>query len=123
MESLDNMCVLEEFNQFICVLQAYNSENFERPHRRQFIKNVCFAIVETIFILSMLNTVTLAAWYLAEQGAPIPKVAVGVPILLSIIPYFVAILAFIKKNRWLIETLNQLQKVVDLRKCCLRKTY
>lgn len=119
MESPDKICVLKEFSQFIRVLQAYNSANFEKPHTTQFIKNVCFAIMETILILSMPNTAILAAWYLIEQGAPIPKVVVGTPILLSIIPYFVAILAFIIKNRWLIEALNQLQKVVDQRKCCL----
>lgn len=116
MERPEKICVLKEFNQFIRILQPYNTENFKQPNRVQFIKNVCFAIVETILILSMLNVATLAAWYLVEQGAPIPKVAVGAPILLSIIPYVVAIVAFIIKNRCLIATLNQLQKVVDQRK-------
>lgn len=113
------MRVLDEFSPFLHLLQSYNTENYERQDWCRLSRRIISAIIVTIFILSMLNVVISAIWYLFENDATLDTVLISAPLLLTITGFFITIVVLIRKNRTINETIELIQKIVNQRESSL----
>lgn len=113
MATLGTIHVLHEFDPFLAILEIYNKENYRALELTQIFRNICFAFVVTILILSNANTIFLASWYLLENRHTMGTVVVNAPILLTITAFFITIVDLTMTNRMIAEVISRLQKAIE----------
>lgn len=109
--------VLDSFGPFFRILEAFNRENFQPNAQTQSHQNklgITFGVVVCIVTLAI--TLALGIWYLADYDGALSKVAVSGPALLTFAQMLITILTLMAKNRFIKESVTQLQNVVDQRK-------
>lgn len=117
MENTKKIGVLSAFEEYLEILKAYNTENFERGDRTQFVRNVCFAFVVTIFVVMIPIVSILGVWYIIDCGGGLNMIFAAIPMILTILQLFVTFFVLAPNSRIIGETIERIRTIVDQRKC------
>lgn len=117
MNYLRKIHVLEEFESYLRIIQAYNFDSVEDQRGwRCIIQNIFCVICATIIIIFLPIFILLGVWYLIENDADLRKFVAALPILTSLLQMEVKSVALMIENRTINKMIGQLQRVVDQRK-------
>lgn len=114
--------VFAPFNSYLRILEAYNTENFQRSNPRNYSRNVCFTIGVTVFIGLVPCFIAFSVWYIFDNGANMNLILVETPLMLTILQLIVILWGLIAQNRFISHTINRIQFTVDQRMYFMRKT-
>lgn len=118
MENSTNIRVLNDFRSFFLrLLTAYNAEHFQnnRDWRRTLHSAKYAFYTAAIFILPAFG-VWFCFWYLIGIYTDLEKTIESLPTTLGAIHMELTLITMIRKNRMVVETINQVQKIVNQRK-------
>lgn len=108
--------VLNENKPFLCLLKAYNRDNFHWYNCRAIIMSGIHAFGVIAIILLLPTYILLIVWQLIDKGADFRAFAVGLPLIITFLQIELSLIALIVKNRTIIETIIRIQSMVDRRK-------
>lgn len=115
MENRENgkTTILNACQPYLCILQAYNIENFRQNNWRNCVFN---ALLTSMMVLLLPTLIILGIWYLIEAEADLKHVAAALPIMLTLLQVEITFIAMIINNRVITKTIDQAQKVINQRK-------
>lgn len=117
MHSTSKKQVLRGFRPFARTLAIYNLDNFRRTHDRRSIRhNLLRAIACSALFSSLIATAAMNAWpyFALEQNWN--ERAYHLVIMLCVVQQMCIFASMTRRNRQILETLEQLQRTVDNRK-------
>lgn len=115
MAEMRKIHVLHAFQPYFRTLQIYNAENFTQSDRLKILRNFGFTVVVTAFVALIPNTILLAIWLLIEHDAPLRKLVIAIPLLLTLLYTLIAYIVLALRNRAIGGTIGELQSVIDQR--------
>lgn len=107
--------LLQAFQPYFRTLQIYNPENFTQSDRLKNLQNFGFTVVVTAFVALIPNTILQAIWLLIEHDAPMRKLVIAIPLLLTLLYTLIAYIVLALRNRAIGGTIGELQSVIDQR--------
>lgn len=119
MENSRKIHVLNEFKFSLGFLTAYNENIFRHSDWLRNLRSAGIAVYTTMLYVSHSTLIVLSIWYLIESEFELGKFLAVAAILISLFQMDLVIIALLMKNRVIVETINQLQKVVNQRKSTL----
>lgn len=107
--------VLQEFKPLLRILQAFNSEHFDRHrnNRSNVLQTVCYPLGAFLGLFLVLTTILLGIWHLIDSADDFRKVVVGIPLILTIINEFIGGVSMLIENRTISDCIEHLQRIVD----------
>lgn len=115
MDVRNKITVLNEITPYFRLLTAFESDNFRQQNWRYTVWSVFYVFGASMIILLLPTMIALAIWYLIENDVELIAFVATLPLLVSILQLELTFIALIWKNRRIIETINQLQRLVDER--------
>lgn len=110
MGELRKVQVLQSFDKFLWLLEAYNCENLSGKKR-----NLCLVFVMFVVITSFPTITILATWNFVDLNYDLHQIAAGGPIVLSLLQICLTIIVLLMKNRQIEQLIARFQDVIDQR--------
>lgn len=108
--------ILNSCRPYLRLLKAYNSENFAHNNWRGNAHSAFCFILTTIMILLTPILLILSVWHLMEKELDLKTIVVMTPICVTLVHLGVIFIALVANNRTIIETIDQIQKIINQRK-------
>lgn len=107
--------ILNEFKPNLRLLTAYNHEHYHHADWIGWLQSVCCAFGATFTFLSQCVIIVLGVWYLIENSDGKQSLFVALPVQVSVVQMALTYIALIWKNRAIVETINELDTVINQR--------
>lgn len=117
MESPISIIVLEKSQPFARLIEAYNPHHFRHSNRRDFLSSVFYAIYATSIVVFTPILIFLVMWCVFRNDPTIEKLAVAIPISLSLSQTGSTFLVMLWQNAVISAAMKRLQNVVNHREC------
>lgn len=110
----EKILVLHAFNPYLRILTAFNSEKFKHRNRIRILESICLAFGVAMFSVLILIWIGLAIWGLADKNTSTMRgFVVAIPLLLSIIQFFVQFVVFEIESENISQTIDKLQGMAE----------
>lgn len=112
----DRIHVLKVFEPFLCLLNAYNLENFRYAKNwHSLLPHIRNAACTTFVILFIPVYSVLSFWNLLDNGTELKNVVVALPLLFTGLQLESTYIAMIMKNHTITDIISRLQKAIERR--------
>lgn len=115
--------VFSEFRPYLRFLSAYNIDNFYGNDFCFIFKNIFLAIWLLSLVIAIILIAVLSYWSCIDTGLTLDKLALTLPIILSIVQTILTHFSLSMNNRLISATIEFLQFAVDERKLFLDFIY
>lgn len=107
--------ILEQFEPFFRIINAYNANNFSGHDWRSMLSSICDAFYVTLGIVSSMLVIVLQIWDLIENNAEANKFVVSFPILVGLLMEESVVVEVVWNSAFIIGTIERLQAAIDKR--------
>lgn len=104
------------YRPFLHILTIYDSKNLRNPDRRVRIRNICQAIVVSVFALDFIAAVVCNTLYCLDYNFDVAQVAFSIGIISNSLQVSITCILFQMKNDLVDKVISDIGQLVNERK-------
>lgn len=112
MEELSEIHVLSNFQPYLRLITAYNTNNFRQTDLLNISRSIFYAFGATVIIVSIPTFIALIIWHLIENEMDLKVFVTVLPPLFSLFRMVLTFVAMLFKNHIISETIQRIENMV-----------
>lgn len=109
--------VLNGFRVYLRFLNSFNRDNFRQNDRHDYLRSVVLALTTLMMFIIFPIHITFDIWGMFDNRANVKKAITVFPLIVSTLQLYLSSLVMLAKNRVITEIIQQIQSIIDQRRC------
>lgn len=109
------VAVFSSFRPFLHILNIYDWKRFQIQDRRLLLRNICEALVVSVFALAFIAANLCNVWYCLSHSFNVAQIPLAIAILINQLQFVITYIAIRRKNDLINEIIAGIGEIVNKR--------